>query len=117
MVNKRDLEIIRGDTASYLLTFSRASVPTDITGWTIMMTVKESYTTTSNDTDAIMQATVTSHTDAVNGLTTVTFTAGQTKVVPKNYFHDIQYVTTSGTVNTVMYGLYKVLPEYTTRTS
>jgi hypothetical protein len=72
--------------------------PLDITGYKFYFTLKKSL----DDADpGVLQISWTTHIDPTNGLTTLTITHDQTKVlIPGPYFYDIQYIDGGGLVNT-----------------
>ena len=97
-----DLKFFRGDDNSITLNFKQAGVAVNITGWTIFFTVKTKIEDT--DDNAVLKKDVTSHTDAVNGITTVTWTDEDCDDLAGVYHYDIQYKDGSGLVKTVMKG-------------
>lgn len=86
---EKDLTITQGDERSYNLVFwqdAKNTVPLDITGATVTMTVKRSL----DDSDAKISKIVTEHTDASSGKTTITLTTTDTSIDLGTYFYDIQ---------------------------
>lgn len=107
-----NLEIFRGDTKSYNLTFvDDDGAAIDLTNATIYFTVKTSPTVV--DASASIQKIVTSHTDAVNGLSQVSLTATDTNLTIGTYYYDIQLSLAAGDVITVVSGLFIVKQDVT----
>lgn len=77
----------------------------DITGWTIVLTIKEQRS--DADSDALFQKTVTSHNNATAGETSVTLTATETEDLLGDYWYDIKYKTDSGVVDTILAGVFR----------
>lgn len=110
------LSVYRGDDRTYTLTFKDDdAVAIDITGCTVYFTVKE-YDTDA-DSDAKITKTVTSHTDAANGITQVSLSDSDTDLTVKNYFYDIQLKDSAGLITTCAKDSFKVLQDVTTSTS
>lgn len=104
----------RGDTQRYKLTLKDATTgsPIDITGATIWFTMKPAIS--DDDTNAIIQKQVTTHTDAVNGITEVVLTNADTQNLSLGtYYYDFQYVAANGDVKTILTGKVKVLGDVT----
>jgi hypothetical protein len=86
----------------------------NITGWTVIMTVK------INKTDAdpgILQKKVTTHTSPTTGETLIDFTATEMTLPAKAYLYDIQITDTLGAVYTQCEGSFVVTQDITTATS
>ena len=80
-----NLTITQGDEKVYNLTFSSGDGALDITGATVKMTIKRTKTG-----DAVVTKTVTDHTDAAAGETTITLTEDDTGIDLGLYYYDIQ---------------------------
>jgi hypothetical protein len=107
-------DFYRGDTQRYKLTLKDVSTgtPIDLTGATIWFTMKPAIT--DDDTNAVIQKQVTSHTDAVNGETEIVLTNADTQnLVLGTYYYDIQYVAANGDVKTIIAGKLKVIGDVT----
>ena len=64
-----------------------------LTGATVYFTIKsDAYDTDADDSEALISKDVTSHTDAANGLTTISLTDVETSIAPATYFYDIVVV-------------------------
>ena len=85
----KNLELVQSTTKIYEVQFKKDGTNLDITGWTIFFTAKDKMTDT--DGEAVIKKTITVHTDAVNGKTTIELTASDTNVNPKSYVFDIKY--------------------------
>jgi len=110
------LEIYRGDSKSYDLTFTNGDGEAiDITGWTIFFTAKEKRT--DSDDDAVMSKDVTNHSDPTGGVSAISFTASETNIDPKAYYYDIQVKKADGTIRTVLVNKLQILIDITRRTT
>ncbi len=105
---EKKLTITRGDTQDYTLTLKDSNeVAIDITGWTIMMTIKENKTDT--DAQAIIQKVVNSFSNPTSGVAVITLNAADTDALdPKGYWYDIQVKTNTGKVYTILKGVFAV---------
>lgn len=94
------LKITRGDDVMIAITFTG----TDLTGSTVFFTVKSEdvvNTTNATDSNAVLKAKVTSHTDPTNGKTVIVLPAADTgTVAPGDYVYDIQLKDSGGKVTT-----------------
>lgn len=112
------ISITRGDDKSINFAFTDGnSAAIDITGYTLFFTVKEVTDTASDDTAAVISKTVTSHTDAVNGLSSVTITNADSDITPDRYKFDVQLKTDAGSIKTVVKGDFIVSNDVTKRTT
>lgn len=115
-IQKYNLVGVRGDSWSRTINFkNQAGSPIDITGWEIFFTVKTALSDT--DTNAVLQKNITSHTDPLNGLSAISFTAAETNNVSGKYHYDIQVKKSDGTIKTYLYGEITFLEDSTRRTS
>lgn len=118
MVTKvEDLEITRGDDKSWSLLLSkRDGTPYDIAGWLVFFTVKAAVA--DADASAKIKKDISSHTDAANGLTTISITSSDTASLPiGEYFYDIQVKTGTSKIYTTHKGKFKVSYDVTIRTT
>ena len=111
------LTIYRGDSKTYSLSFTDGTNPINITGYTIFFTVKAVTDNATDDTNALITKTVTSHTDAANGLTSVVLSSTDTDIIVGSHLYDFQYKTDTGEIATIEKGTYQVLEDVTKRTS
>jgi len=84
----KDLIIFKKSTPVYQLTFKKDGVVTDITGWTVYMTVKK--TAQLADSAAIINKIITSHSDATNGQTQIELDITDTDYIG-NYLYSIDF--------------------------
>lgn len=99
----RDFVFDQGDDEPFQITRQNDDgTAKDITGYTFWLTIKSSKE--DSDADAVVQKTVTSHTDAVNGETTIDLTNADTDGLAGSYVYDIQEKTASGNINTLLKG-------------
>lgn len=112
MATNQELVIVRGDDKSWILTFTDdAGTPINLTGSSVFFTVKLNQR--DPDSSALIQKEVTSHTSPTTGVTTVTITNTDTNLEARDYYYDFQYVTSGGTVTTILYGKFSVVQDIT----
>jgi len=99
-----DLTIYNKDDKSYTITLKNSTTnkPINITGNSIWFTVKE--TKTDVDGSASILKKVTSHTDAANGVTTISLSNSDTDLTAGTYYYDIQRLDANSKVSTLTSG-------------
>jgi hypothetical protein len=107
----------RGDSITYRLKFTDGSNAVDITGYTIYFTVKNKTDNETDDTLAVITKDVTSHTDALNGITDVILSASDMSIDVGAYKYDFQFKTGAGDISTVSLGEYEIIDDVTKRTT
>lgn len=105
----------RGDTRDYALTFTSNSVAYNITGATVWFTLKKDRN--DADSEAVLQKSISSHSDPTNGKTTLSLTSTDTAIEAGRYFYDFQIKTASGSIITFLSGTVDVLEDVTRTTS
>lgn len=112
------LDAVRGDSFDLQVTVTddATGLPVDITGWTLMFTVKRAADDAADDDAAAVAVDVTAHTDAVNGLSTVSLSAAQTAALLGVYAWDLQARKPDGTITTVVGGHIEFARDVTRRT-
>jgi hypothetical protein len=114
-----DLTAVRGDTNEYDLTFTRldttqtpaVAVPLDLTGATIVFTLKRNLD--DADVDAVLQKTAGAGiavTDAANGEALLTLNPADTTDLPapRAFHYDVQVTESDGRVTTTAIGLLRL---------
>ncbi len=111
------ISVIRRDDTNLNLTFTNKAdgTPIDITGYSVFFTVKQNIGDT--DAEALIAKKVTSHSDAVNGKTTILITHIDSDLSEGDYMYDFQLVDTGGTVSSSQRDVFSVLNDVTIRTS
>lgn len=91
--------------------------PVAITGSTVYFTVKEDeYDTNASDTNALIQKTITSHTDAAGGITGWQLDDSDTYIEPGKYYFDVVVEDSSGKAEPPsLYGKFEVVGTPTNR--
>ena len=97
-----NFKLIRGDDQVFALKFKQGGVAKDITGWTIFFTLKRDKD--DSDDDAIIEKTVTTHTNPTQGETEFSITDTETDSLQGIYYYDVQYKDTTPNIKTVMIG-------------
>lgn len=114
--NNKLNDIYRGDDKVYTVTVKDENQdPIDITGWTIYFTLKKSLT--DSDDDALIKKDVTSHIDAVNGLSEIILLNTDTDITPGKYYYDIQIKDTLNHITTLIRQTLVIRSEATRRTT
>jgi hypothetical protein len=108
-----NLNMIKGDDYSAVITIYKNNVIEDITGYTITFTLKNKVT--DPDSIAVYQQVITTHTDPSAGKTTLLIPSDTTRTFSnKTYVYDVQMVDTDDNVKTIMRGDFKVNWDVTT---
>jgi len=107
-----NIDLSRGDSKTYTLTFTDASGSAiDITDWIIYYTVKECQE--MDDADAAIRKIITVHTDPTHGISNIVLENEDTQELKiQNYWHDIQ-INIDGKINTICCGLLNVMFDIT----
>lgn len=95
MSTRANLSRSQGSTMGYEIPFTKNGIGVDITDFKIYFTLK----TKKEDADSasLINKTITSHTDAANGKSLITFLASETDDLLGNYYYSVEYKDTSGT--------------------
>lgn len=91
-ISDNKIYIKKGDSGTINLDFN-----TNITGATVYFTVKSSI----DDTENVLQKTVTNHSDASSGITSISLDSSDTNITAGEYVCDIQINLSGGDVHTV----------------
>lgn len=106
------LEVYRGDSKTYELEFlDEQGNKLDLTNVEITFTVKRSVY--DDDSQAIIQKTITSHTDPINGITRINLSPQDTDQPDGVYVFDIQMKDSLGNVKTLVVGKFYIKPDVT----
>lgn len=104
-----NLEIVKKDTKVYVLNIKRNGVGVDVSGWTLMFTVKTDF----NDLDAAALITVNvvfpNNSDSQNGICYLPLTSANTNIAVGEYFYDIKLIDTNFR-ETFMLGKLSIVP-------
>ena len=116
MATQTNLEIRRGDTHTYTLTFTIDSAILPITDYKVYFTAKRYGWET--DENASITKDITEHFDAVGGISKVTLNPADTKDLdPGIYLYDIQIKKADGAIITILNGELEILYDITRRTT
>lgn len=91
-ISGNDIYIKKGDSGAINLDFN-----IDITGSTVYFTAKTSL----DDSESVIQKTVTTHSNPSEGITSITLTSSDTNISAGEYYFDIQINLADGNVHTV----------------
>ena len=95
------LNVFKGDDKTSNLVFTDSDGDAiDLTGQSIFFTVKINQT--DSDSSAVIKKTISTHTDATAGTTKLTLSNEDTDLDAKEYFFDLQLVSSSGSVTTLL---------------
>lgn len=110
------IEMPRGDTRTLSFTITENGSAKNITGATIYFTVRNKLDDATSDSDAVLQKSQSSHSDAANGLSSITINPSDTNTLtPKSYVYDISLIESGGAVTSSDTGTF-VLERDVTRT-
>jgi len=86
----QELELVQGDSKTYVFTFTEDDLPIDVTGWEILFTLKTNYT--DLDASAILQKdyTAPSGADATAGIIKFSLTPTNTNITLGEYYYDFK---------------------------
>lgn len=113
-----DIEINRQTDISITFQYyeSDGTTPRTLVGATVYLTIKNNpHDDDSDDSDALISYSTTSHTNAAGGLTTLTLTDSQTNVAPGNYFYDIVVKESNGLIYKATEGRCRIQGKVTNR--
>lgn len=102
---REDIELrVKNDIDIVLELIDVNDNPIDLTGCKIILMVKEKLS--DSDVSAKLKKVVTSHTNALNGITTIELTDTDTNLTEGIYFYDITLITSDNLVHMVIQGLF-----------
>jgi len=107
MAVQKNLEIVKKSTKTYELQFTKNGTAEDITGWTIYFTAKEEMS--DSDSAAVISKKITTHTDAVNGKSTIELEATDTDLDERSFWYAIDYKDDEGNESVLFYGRLTIL--------
>ena len=105
------LTTYRENSMTITLTFAGV----DLTGATVYFTVKSAADSDASDTTALIKKDITSHTDAVNGVTEIALLPADTDITPGKYKYDIKLKKADGQQTTTQVGEFIVKEAITNR--
>ena len=111
--------IDRGTTFTIDIVYKKYGEPSSLVGGTVRFTVKTSeYDSNASDSSAVIIKNVTSHTDAVNGVSSITINPTDTATLtPGKYYYDIKVAEAGGAVYKIDEGTIKLDGSPTNRLS
>ena len=114
VANSETIEIIRRDTQVWTVNFTDENGdPIDLTGGTVWFTVKKySKLGINDDVNEVIQKEITTHTDPVNGITTIELSSVETDVDAGEYWYDIQ-LTSTWSVQSIKKWILQVIQDVT----
>jgi len=86
------ISIIRGTDNSIKITFKENNVAIDITGYTILFTVKKQCDINKDDDFALIKKTITTHSDPTYGESTLILSSTDTDIDEGNYYWDLRLI-------------------------
>ena len=111
----QNLVVTRGDTLALNINVTVDGAVVDITGWTFMLTIKLNEDDT--DVNAKIWKNVTTHPDPTHGRTVIIVTPAEIDALVGDYYYDIEYRDSYGSVKTPMEGIITFGRDVTRRTS
>jgi hypothetical protein len=86
----KDLVIPKGTTKAYEVQIAKNNMPEDITGWTIIFMVKTKMS--DDDGDAIINKTITTHSEPTQGKSLIRLEIADTDIPPKSYYYAVKFI-------------------------
>jgi hypothetical protein len=86
----KDLVIPKGTTKAYEIQISKNGGAQDITGWTIIFMMKTRMI--DSDGEAIINKTITTHSDPTQGKSLIRLEITDTDITPKSYYYAIKFI-------------------------
>lgn len=116
-MNTSVIEEIRGTSDIILFYFTNEDGTVfDLTGLTLLFTVKNNNdTTVDNDDTALIKKDVSSHTNASLGQSSITLTNIDTNILPGDYVWDVKLTSVGGDVTSSMAGVFIISDNVTKR--
>lgn len=92
MARSNTITVQRGTTHSIGITYKENGVAADITGSTILFTVKSvEYDSDASDSTNLIKKNVTAHSDPTNGVSSVVILPADTRsLAPGNYYYSVK---------------------------
>ena len=111
------ITIIKRDSYSFPIFFTDENcAELDITGYTLFFTVKTLATLDSADTSAIIQKSITSHTDPTHGKSLIELSNTDTDETAGTYYYDVQLKSPTGAITSCVKGEFIIEQDVTKRT-
>ena len=85
-----NMTIQKSNPYTAVITITSSGTAYNLTGKTVLFTVKALNDNADNDTSALITKSITSHTDATGGITTLDLTGTQTNIAAGTYKYDIR---------------------------
>lgn len=108
MSDEPEISIKRGNDRSLKITVTNDDVAQNITAWIVYFMAKKRLS--DPDSKAVINKTVTSHTNAVGGITHVALSDEDTDLPPNLYHFDVKVVDSSGNKQSSQLGILRILP-------
>jgi len=110
------MTIIKGTDNTIDITFKEDGEVLDITGYNILFTVKKQNDVDKSDDYAIIKKDIVSHTDAINGITTLVLGSDDTDVNAGQYYYDLRLIK-DGVISQTERGVVKIKEGITERSA
>lgn len=108
------ITIIKGTDATIKVTFSKAGVAYNITGYTLLFTVKSIDAPTVADTSALIKKNITSHSDPTHGISLIILSNTETDIAVGHYYWDIRLLK-DGVLTSTQYDDLEIVQNITAR--
>lgn len=99
---RKDLKLKQFETWTQIIYMKQDGLAVDITDWTFTFIAKSKMSDV--DGSAVITKTVTTHSDAANGETTIELTSTDTDVAVGNYYYQIEFTSDDSSRKVVMEG-------------
>ena len=108
------ITIVKGTDASIKMTFTRNGVAFNLTGYTVLFTVKKVDDVGVADEDAVITKNITTHTTPASGITTITLLNTETDIPVGKYYWDARLLK-DGVVTSTMFDDLEIVQNITIR--
>jgi hypothetical protein len=85
----KDLTVQKNTSKVYEVQITKNGSVVDITGWTIILMVKEKMA--DADFEAVINKTITVHSDPTQGKSLIRLETTDTDIIPKSYYYNIKF--------------------------
>jgi hypothetical protein len=108
------IQIIKGTDCSIKITFTKNSVAFNLTGYTVLFTVKKLDLVNGADTTAVIKKNITTHSDPTHGITLITLTNTETDIDVGKYYWDARLLL-NGVLSSTIFDDLEIVQNITIR--
>lgn len=108
------LSFVKGTDVTINITFTKNGSPFNITGYTLLFTVKTPDEIDVADTSAVIRKNIVAHTDPVNGKSAIVLSNTETDIAVGKYYWDIRLLN-AGVLSSTVFDHLDVIQNITIR--